>query len=246
MKIPAFITVRSQSSRLPEKCFKSFGEGTVIEHVINRCLYYGLRPIVCTTELACDESIIVLAREASIEFFQGNAINKLMRWRDCARKFNITQFHTIDADDPFFCGEEVNRSFQCLCNGDFDMVCPTQSSSNGGATVGYSLKASAIELACENTTKNTDTEMMWSYMNQLENIRTFVLSEPNRFKITERMTLDYHEDYIFLEAVRTLLGSFASREEIYKLLINNPDLAMINSSRNEEWAKNQKKKLFRE
>ncbi len=215
----------------------------MIEHIIKRCLHYDLRPIVCTTKLACDEPIIEIAKEVSIEYFQGNTINKLMRWRDCANLFNITHFHTVDADDPFFCGEEVNRSFRYLLDGDFDMVCPTESSSGGGATLGYSLKTSAIALACENTTKNTDTEMMWSYMNQLENIKTVVLDEPKQYKIEERMTLDYHEDYIFLEAIRILLGSFASRAEIYKLLKNNPDLSMINASKNEEWAKNQQKKL---
>ena len=89
MNIPAFITVRSQSTRLHEKCFLPFGDGNVLDHIIQRCLHYDLRPIVCTTSLTADEKIIDIAKENGVEFFQGQPINKLMRWKDCANKYNF-------------------------------------------------------------------------------------------------------------------------------------------------------------
>ena len=54
------------------------------------------------------------------------------------------------------------------------------------------------------------------------------------------MTLDYHEDYVLLEAVRLLAGNLASRAEIARLLARNPDLGRINAFRSAEWAANQK------
>ena len=47
--IDGMITVRSQSSRLPEKCFLEFGNGNVIEHMIRRAKFFKINPIVCTT-----------------------------------------------------------------------------------------------------------------------------------------------------------------------------------------------------
>lgn len=242
MKIPAFITVRSSSTRLPRKCFLSFGDGTVIEHIIKRCLHYDLRPIVCTTDLSSDLDIVKIAEDNGVEYFQGQSTNKLMRWRDCAHQFGLPYFHTVDADDPFFCGDEVKRSVKYMLDGKHDMVLPTVSSSNGGATVGYSLKTDIVEKACIGTDERTDTEMMWSYIDRLKELNKAVLDEPASHRIEARLTLDYHEDYILLEAIRILLGSYASRAQVYQLLAENKILKAINDSRGEEWAANQKKK----
>jgi len=242
MKIPAFITVRTASTRLPKKCFLPFGDGTVLDHIIKRCIHYDLRPIVCTTNLSSDNEIERIAKFHKIEFFRGESINKLMRWRDCAREYEIPYFHTVDADDPFFCGDEVKRSFKFMLDGGYDMVAPTKSSAKGGATVGYSLKTSVVERACIDTTINTDTEMMWSYISTVDELKSINLSEPESDIIDCRLTLDYHEDFVLLDAIRIILGPLASRADIYKLLKKNPSMQMINAFRNQEWAALQKKK----
>ena len=102
----ALITVRSQSSRLPNKCFLEFGEFSVIEHIIKRTLHYNLSPIVCTTNAKEDVEIVNICKSLGVKYFCGSSINKLQRWRDCCREYKIELFHTVDADDLFFCGEE--------------------------------------------------------------------------------------------------------------------------------------------
>jgi len=244
--IPAFITVRTKSSRLPEKCFLPFGKVTVLEHVIDRCIFYKLEPIICTTVLASDDRIVELALSKNVKVFRGSSINKLERWRDCCREYNLNSFHSVDADDPFFCGEEVRRSYSTLLDGGFDMVSPSPSSSQGGATVGYSLTKDIIEKACKDLSTDTDTEMMWSFLERVKGINKAELSDPEHFAITQRMTLDYNEDYILLKAIRLILGQNPSRKDIYLLHKNNPNLSDINNFRNEEWAENQKNKMFKE
>jgi len=113
----ALITVRASSSRLPRKCFLPFGNISVLEHMIKRVEHYDLKPIICTTDNADDEEIVKLAIKLGTQYFRGPSINKLQRWRDCCRKYNIKTFHTVDADDPFFCGEEVHRSLKLLKSG---------------------------------------------------------------------------------------------------------------------------------
>ena len=242
MKIPAFITVRSSSSRLPEKCFLPFGEGSVLEHIIKRAQNYDLEPIVCTTTEESDDSIVELAKKCNVKFYRGPVTNKLLRWSQCCEHFSLDSFHSVDADDPFFCGDEVKRSYELLQTG-FDMVSPSPSSSGGGATVGYSLTADVVKQASLGMRDDLDTEMMWLYIEAVSGIKKTTLSDPHENIIRDRVTLDYHEDYILLESIRLLIGEMGSREDLYNLLKNNPDLSRINAFRSEEWSQNQKRKI---
>jgi spore coat polysaccharide biosynthesis protein SpsF (cytidylyltransferase family) len=81
---------------------------------------------------------------------------------------------------------------------------------------------------------------MWSYVEKVSDIKKIILSDPHENVIRDRMTLDYHEDYIFLEAIRLLIGNMGTRKDLYNLLKNNPDLSRINAFRSEEWSQNQK------
>ena len=89
-----------------------------------------------------------------------------------------------------------------------------------------------------------DTEMILPYLEKVKDIKKTTLTDPNENIIKERMTLDYHEDYIFLESVRLLIGNMGSRKDLFNLLKNNPDLSKINAFRSDEWSKNQKDKTL--
>ena len=242
MKIPAFITVRSSSTRLPEKCFLPFGKGPILEHIIRRVKHYDLDPIVCTTTEDSDDAIVDLAKKCNVKFYRGPIANKLLRWSQCCEHFSLDSFHSVDADDPFFCGDEVKRSYKLLQTG-FDMVEPSPSSSSGGATVGYSLTADVVKQASLGMSDNLDTEMMWSHVEKVLDIKKTTLSDPHENVIRDRMTLDYHEDYILLESIRLLIGGMGTREDLYNLLKNNSDLSRINAFRSKEWSQNQKRKI---
>lgn len=229
------ITVRTSSSRLPEKCLLPFGDGNVLEHIIRRCIAYSIDPIVCTSSDRSDDVIEVIAKKENVRFFRGSLVNKLKRWSDCAEKFQLESFHTIDADDPFFDGDEVRRSMQLLSNGAYDMVCPTKSSSSGGASVGYSLTAEVVKRASNSISSDADTEMMWYYIEKLPNLRTAILQEDQPSLTQVRLTLDYEEDYWLLESVRRIKGNLALRSEINELFMANPDFYKINWFRNEAW-----------
>ncbi|MDA8687865.1 hypothetical protein N9L98_02245 [bacterium] len=236
--IDVLITVRSNSNRLPNKCFKTFGDYTVIEHVIRRSIHFGLNPIVCTTLEKNDDKIFNLTKKLGIQCFRGPTENKLLRWSQCCKFFNITKFHSVDADDPFFCADEVKRSMNLLKEG-IDVVTPSHSSSSGGATVGYSLTSEIVNRSCRGLPIKTDTEMMWSYLDKVPGVKKIIMSDPVENNITARLTLDYVEDYILLEAIRLIVGNFANRAQIAKLLNTNPDLKKINDFRTKEWSENQ-------
>ena len=229
------VTVRTSSSRLPNKCLLPLGCETVISHVIKRAIAYGIDPIVCTSTEASDDVLEHMSNKLGVKCFRGSLVNKLKRWLDCAEKFNLECFHTIDADDPFFDGSEMIDSLNLLKSGNYDVVCPTASSSAGAASVGYSLTSTVVKRALVDLEDDADTEMMWFYLEKLHGVQITTLSERYRQIPRIRLTLDYEEDYWLLASIARILGNNASRDSINKLFLNNPDLAKVNFFRNVEW-----------
>ena len=234
-KIDGLVTVRTSSTRLPAKCLLPFGDGNVIEHIIRRAQAFGIDTIVCTSVDKSDDILEQIALQEGVRCFRGSLNNKLKRWSDCAVKFKLKAFHTVDADDPFFDGDEMHRSMTLLAQGGYDMVGPTEFSSGGGASVGYSLTTEIITRAAIGLNDDTDTEMMWYFVEKISNLKSTVLSEVQKEVIKVRLTLDYNEDYWLLESVRRIVGNLATRKEIYDLFLRNPDLYKINWFRNQEW-----------
>jgi spore coat polysaccharide biosynthesis protein SpsF len=241
MKFPGFITVRTGSTRLPNKCLLPFGSMKVLEHIILRAKYYDIDPIICTTTEKEDILIEKIAKQNNVKYFRGSLHNKLKRWLDCCNYFNIDKFHTVDADDPFFDGSLMRKSFELLSD-KYDMIYPTLASSNGSASVGFSLTKNIIEKTYLSMDENSDTEMMWYYLEKIPNIRTMILPEQEDNPNTARLTLDYEEDYLLLKCVERIVGHVATRLEVDTLFKQNPDLYKINWFRNDEWKQKQERK----
>lgn len=240
--IPAFVTVRSASSRLPGKCLLPFGDGRVIEHIIRRATHGGLAPIVCTTTEPEDDVLETIAKTEGVKCYRGPVKNKLKRWADCCAHFDIGAFHTVDADDPFFDPQEMTRSFRLLESQDLDMVAPTPSSSAGGASSGYSITRCLVDRAVALTKSDDDTEMMWHWIDKLDDVKKAILEDNDPDPVTVRLTLDYEEDYKLLTMVLEELGALANRQTVNEYFRGNPNLHKVNWFRNEEWAEAQQSK----
>ena len=230
-----FITVRTSSNRLPKKCLLPFGEITVIEHVVRRTKSYGLHPIICTSTDPSDDILEEIAQKHGVDYFRGALENKLLRWADCATAYNIENFHTVDADDLFFDGNEMKESLTVLSDHQADIVQPSKTSANGAGSVGYSLKTKVIKRALDGVSKEADTEMFWKYLEGLNNIHSVTMPDNPKTPKNVRLTLDYIEDYWLLESVRRMVGGLAPRSEIDELFSVNPDLHKVNWFRNSEW-----------
>ena len=233
--IPGFVTVRTSSKRLPAKCLLPFGDGNVLEHVIRRARAFGVEPIVCTSIDVSDDVVERIARTEGARCFRGSLSNKLKRWLDCANHFSLNAFHTVDADDLFFDGDEMNSSMALLLKGGVDMVYPSLVSSNGGGSVGYSLTTEIVKRAAARLPDDADTEMIWYFMESILELRKIILSDNPLTPSRLRLTLDYEEDYWLLESIRKMVGNLAPRQKIDQLFELNPDLYKVNWFRNVEW-----------
>ena len=241
----SIITVRTSSSRLPSKCLMKFGNSdSVLRHIINRAKNYGLKPIICTSTDASDDVIEEISKSESVPFFRGSLENKMKRWNDCANYYNLTHFHTIDADDPFFDGNRMLESLNLLQQGQFDYIKPSNYSDSGAATEGYSIKVDFLSKVVERYSDDClDTEMAIFYFESFDTARFRIMENPsyqiNINGCVPRLTLDFLEDYIFLNAIAFLTTSNVARDKIEAFISANPMLVNINISLNKLWKQNQ-------
>lgn len=228
----ALVTVRVGSTRLPRKCLLSFGGPTVLNHVIKRALHFGIDPIVCTTTLAEDNEIIEIAKANRCRWFRGESEDKLKRWIGACNMFNITAFHTIDADDPFFDGNLCKASYEILVEKGYDIVYPSLNPLIGimGYTTRLDVIAAAYEYACSG-----DTESFWALVEKIPGIKRFHYALKTELNHPVRLTLDYAEDYWMLVTVLRLVGPEAEWKDLERLFKENPDLHKINWFRNADY-----------
>ena len=83
MKSAIFITVRSKSTRLPNKCYMQIRNKPTIQYVIDSAKKSKLSDLIvlCTTKNEEDDHLCQLAKENDIEFFRGSEKDKLISLR---------------------------------------------------------------------------------------------------------------------------------------------------------------------
>jgi spore coat polysaccharide biosynthesis protein SpsF len=245
MKKAIFMTVRTGSTRLPNKALLEMNGKPTIEHLIQRVKRSKKAELIvlCTTDLPEDKVLCKIAERNGIKYFQGSEKDKLERWNGAARKYDVEFFVTADGDD-LFCEPELidlafgqyERTGADFIEGGPELIC-------GSFT--YAIKAAALKKVCEIKDSN-DTEMMWVYFTDTGLFKTEKLQNvPSLFIRPEiRMTLDYEEDFKFF---KTIMDHFAGRQdfslrEIVAFLDEHPEVIKINQYRQQEFLANQKKK----
>jgi len=244
MKKAIFITVRTGSTRLPEKALLKINEKSTIELVIDRAKRSKRAEIIvlCTTESKNDDILCEIAERNGISFFRGSAEDKLMRWKGAAEKFDVECFVTADGDDLLCDPELVDLAFDQFERRGADFI-EGKNVPCGAFT--YGIRVSALNKVCE-IKDSAETEMMWVYFlntglfktEELENIPE-VLQRPEI-----RMTLDYDDDLKFFKVIFDHFSdnpSFTLRD-VVTYLDDNPEVIKINQYLQERFLDNQRSK----
>lgn len=240
-----FITVRTGSTRLPNKCLLKINGKTTIEHLIQRVKRSKLKDLIvlCTTTLPVDDILCLIAKNNGIKCFRGAVEDKLGRWLGAAEKYNVDVFVTADGDDLFCEPELIDLAFKQLQSNGGDFI-EGENVPCGAFT--YAIAVSALKKVCE--IKNTeDTEMMWTYFKDTGLFKCEKLLEvPVFYQRPEiRMTLDYPQDLDFFSIIITKLSPINenfSLRDIINYLDENPEIVKINQYLQKVFLENQKKK----
>ena len=238
-----FISVRTNSTRLPQKAILSICGKPTIEYLIENIKKskFADEIILCTTLEESDDILCNIATSNNIKYFRGPTDDKLLRWQSACQKHNVDFFVNVDGDDLFFDHGLADLVFQQHLNSNADFI-----DGQGLYNDVYGISVNGIKKVCENK-KNTDTEFIKLYF---ENIKHLIKSEklkdvPNIYhKKNVRMTLDYFEDLeFFKEIIVGLSGKELSFQNINEYIDKNPNVIKINWFREQNWIDNQKKMI---
>jgi spore coat polysaccharide biosynthesis protein SpsF len=247
MKIGALISIREKSVRFPKKVLKEMHDQNVTEHLIDRVLM-AKNPdlvIIATSDHPDDHVFEEMANKKSVEIFNGDQEDKLLRYLQICNHYELDGVIIIDGDDTFCFPEIIDQTVNHLSNKNHDVVfwreLPLGAASSG-------ITKAALEKVIE-IKADDDTEVWGGYFTtgDLFNVGYYTPEDSSLCHPDVRMTLDYEEDYRFFKAVFDELypvnKSFSSYD-IMDLLINKkPEIVKINASAQLKYEENISKKL---
>ena len=246
MKRAIFITVRMDSSRLPNKAMRKILGKSVLEHVISRAKLATKfdEIVVCTTLREVDNQIAELAQTCGVKVYRGSLEDKLERWNGAAQEYNVDYIVTFDGDDLFCDPYLLDRGAEQIAEGKYDFIELPKGLICGAFT--YAFTSKALAKVCD--IKGTDdTEMMWTYFKDSGLFRTGYLEKIEEvfFSDKYRLTLDYEEDFEFFDMVFkhfNCINNDVPLKEIVAYFKEHPEIPEINIGRQQEFLDNQKKK----
>lgn len=238
MRKAIFVSVRTGSSRLPNKSILKIQNRHTIEYVINsvKKSKFADEIILCTTDLKQDEILCDIARKNKISFFQGDEHNKSKRWYEACKKFDIDFFVTADGDDLFYDVGLSDLCFEQIKNNDFI---------NGQGLYNdvYGIKTTTLEtiLSVLNE-KNVEPHDMVDFLKD-KSLKVKKLTDvPEIYKKKNiRMTLDYKDDFKFFSKIINEIKLDFNIKDVLYYIDKNPEVKNINYYLEEKWKENQNK-----
>jgi len=231
-----FITVRTGSSRLPNKSILKIKDKPTIQYVIEsvKKSKYADKIILCTTELKEDKILCDIAEKNNIDFYCGDELNKFKRWLGACEKFDIDFFSTADGDDLFYDVGLADLCFEQIEDSDFI-------DGQGLYNDVYGIRHSTLKVILNMSNNiNIEPHQIVSFLKstnvnvkKLENV-------PELYKKKNiRMTLDYEEDFTFFKNVIENIGISFTLKDVLNYINKNPDVITINQHKDIEWKANQ-------
>ena len=231
MQTAFLITARLKSTRLEKKIILEVKGKPLIVHMINRIKFAKKinKIIICTSTNAQDDLLEKIAKQENIFCYRGSESDVLQRLLDASKEFKLDYFANITADipmiDPFFVDfavEEYNRV-------NADLVLPPKYTLCGCIIV----KVASLNKVCQ-IKKEKDTELWVKFFKDQKKFKIHVLNvEKNRINRFLKTSLDYPEDYAFIERVFEELykpNQIFTTKDIINLIATKPDIAEINAS----------------
>jgi len=243
MEIGIIIQARCDSGRFPKKILQKINGRSILWHVIERIKNIDVPVFVATTTRSIDESIIDIAKECNVKFFQGSTNDVLDRFYQTARKFSINNIIRITADCPLIDPNESKKVIKKLLEGNYDYVALDDSTYPDGLdTEGFTFDA--LEKCWTCAKLPSEREHVTPYIkNPQNNFKQYAIKFNKNYS-QYRLTVDYSDDLDLIKKIYSQLytGEIFYINDIIDLINKNPQLSEINSShiRNEGYTKSLK------
>lgn len=245
-EIIVFVTVRTASTRLPNKALLKINNTPILILLINRITAIkNLRILVCTTTEKSDDHLTKLLESEKIEVFRGNNEDILNRLYSAAIYLKTDQFIVVEGDDLFCDTELIEKTWNSLLNTDFEFISWIDLPF-GSTPVG--IKTNKLKTLIERK-KSHNTETGWiKFILDSALFSNLILKHPNQLlhRPDIRLTIDYIEDYELANKLYKKLPKIFSLVDIIQLLDKYPEWIKINESIKEKYLLNFKEKMISE
>jgi len=230
---------RMGSTRLPGKVLKRLGDRSVLAHVVRRAQAVPNVDRVCiaTSTLPEDDAVAAEAVDCGAEVFRGDSTDVLRRYAGAAHMLAADTVMRITCDcpliDPTVCGQVLSLLVE-------EKV--PYASNVGAAQWPHGLDCEAFTAAilyraAREAEAMDEREHVTLWIRRNDAIPKADLKGPGAPVSRERWTLDYPEDFVFLESLFDCLpaaGDLAGWRDILAVLAAHPEIAEANRVRSAE------------
>lgn len=236
MKVNAIIQARCGSTRFPNKVFIDIEGHPLIWHVVERLKLtkYIDDIIVATTTNTRDNRIENWCRTNHLKCFRGSEDDVLNRYYETSVFFPSDVVVRVTADDPFKEPSVIDLVIKKLTEEKLDLV-----TNNYPPTFPEGLDCEAFTFETLETMENDSIDPF-----EREHVTQYAYRNPAIFKIGNieseknlsmyRWTIDSKEDYDMVKAIYSYRKGESEglmfMDEILDILVDHPDIAMINST----------------
>ena len=237
--VGAIIVARCNSSRLPNKALMEINQDESIKILIDRikmCKNVD-RIVLSTSSHSTDDKLIEIAERENIDYYRGSLSKVAKRYYDTAKYYNFDHFVRITGDavcsDYEMIDKIIDSHLKKSCDVTFMKNMPF-------GTHNQVVSIQTIKTILDTAKVIENTEYLEYY---LENDRYFNVNYVDSnydYDIRTRITLDYHEDLMFLRKIYAKFINTERFENILNYINDNPKLIELNTHKIQKTPFNQK------
>ena len=237
--IVTVIQARTASTRLPNKVMRPLAGKPLLMRMVQRVLAAELtgKVVVATSTDPSDDAIMRLCHDAGYDCFRGSAEDLLDRHYMAGKQFDASAVIKIPSDCPLIDPQIIDRVISYFYNhpGQFDYASNLHPATYPDGNDVEIMTMEALETAWREAKRPLERE----------HCTPFLWDNPQRFRIgnvkwesgldysmSHRWTIDYEEDYRFINAVYDALfpvNPVFGLDDILNLLAAHPEIESLNS-----------------
>ena len=230
-KIGVIITVRTSSSRYPNKALKKINNVESIKLVIRRMKKLkNVNTIILATSTDKSDNILVeIAIQEGIEFFRGSLKNVVNRYYMCAKKYNLDHVVRVTGDailcDEYMLSKAINAHLRKNSDVTFIRNMPY-------GTAKEVISTRVLKIINDKAVNKKDTEYLEFFLENKKYFKINYIKSNYTFNRNTRLTLDFPQDRVLFDKIYRHFNdkqSNFSLKDVLKFLKLKPKLIKINS-----------------
>tara|TARA_B100001027_G_scaffold215964_1_gene191088 strand:+ start:2780 stop:4525 length:1746 start_codon:yes stop_codon:yes gene_type:complete len=240
-KVGAIISVRSSSSRYPEKALKKINGINSIQIVIRRIKKIkNLNEIILATSSHKSDNVFEkIAKKEGIKIFRGSLNNLANRYYQCAKKFKLDYIVRVTGDallcDELMLDKAILNHIKSGSDVTFIKNMPY-------GTAKEVISFNTLKIINETSSVKKNTEYLEFFLENKDYFKINYLKAKYKFSKNIRLTLDFPEDRLLFDKIHRYFNDKScnfSLNDALKLLKRKPKWIKINNFIRPKLSKNE-------